>query len=135
MYISSNTWSIANGISCLIQVVIFFPLVIFFDKGSIIENIDSGIAILQLIIGCLILGIFVSWFSTIWWNKVSRHLPTTLAAQLIVFETISSLTYGYIKDQTFPQPIILMCIGIVLLGVVSSIRVANSIQIRIYQLN
>lgn len=120
--ISGYTWSLAIGVCSLAQVLIITPIVLFFDFESVKTTWTSPELLYQLIFGGIVLGVIVSWIATAWWNKVSQQLPTTLAAQLLVFETISSLTYGYIADKTVPQPVILLCVGIVLVGIVIGIR-------------
>lgn len=123
--ISGYSWSLAIGVCCLIQVILLFPIVYLFNSTSVIETFHQPHLFYQLIIGGIVLGVIVSWMATAWWNKISRHLPTTLAAQLLVFETISSLTYGYIVDHIIPQPVILLCVAVVLIGIVLGIRVTT----------
>lgn len=120
--ISGHAWSNATGVSCLIQAVIFLPLLTLGSESPF--NHFSPDLIQKTLIGTAILGVFVSWFSAICWNNVSRHLPTSLAAQLIVFETISSLLYGCILDQRIPPPSIILCIVMILFGIIMAIRVA-----------
>lgn len=121
--ISGHSWSLAIGVCSLIQVIILFPIVLFFNTESVLASLQNPSSLYQLIIGGVILGVVVSWLATGWWNKISRHLPTAFVGQLLVFETIASLLYGYIYNHTFPQPIILVCIMIVLLGIITGIRV------------
>lgn len=121
LHISSHAWSNAIGVSCLVQAMIFLPL-------SFVQNASAFTfghhTIWQIILASLILGILVSWLATIFWNKVSRQIPTALAAQLIVFETISSLLYGSILDRNIPPPLMFLSITLILAGVVMSIRMA-----------
>lgn len=121
-HISGYSWTLAIGICCLLQVIILFPLVFYFNKTAVLNTWHDSHLFYQFIVGGIVLGVIVSWLATVWWNKISRHLPTTLAAQLLVFETISSLTYGYIVDRTVPKPIILLCVAVVLCGIVLGIR-------------
>jgi len=39
----------------------------------------------------LAIGLLASWLGTLCWNEASQRLPTTLAGQLIVFETLAAL--------------------------------------------
>jgi hypothetical protein len=41
------------------------------------------------------IGLAASWLGTLLWNQASRLLPTSLVGQLIVFETLSALAYGF----------------------------------------
>ena len=44
----------------------------------------------------LAIGLLASWLGTLCWNEASQRLPTTLAGQLIVFETLSALAYAFV---------------------------------------
>jgi drug/metabolite transporter (DMT)-like permease len=123
--ISSNVWSISVGIACLFQIVLILPLLMLTTHQFQTFNIEDGHKLFQIIMGSLILGLLVSWLATIGWNKVSRHLPTALAAQLIVFETISSLLYSFLLDHQMPRPMLLFSVFIVLAGVTLGIRMVH----------
>jgi drug/metabolite transporter (DMT)-like permease len=61
----------------------------------------------------LAIGLFASWLGTLCWNEASQRLPTTLAGQLIVFETLSALAYAFALRGRAPEA--LSVVGIVLL--------------------
>ncbi len=42
----------------------------------------------------LALGLLASWLGGLCWNEASQRLPTTVAGQLIVFETLAALAYA-----------------------------------------
>ena len=69
------------------------------------------------------IGLFASWLGTLCWNEASQRLPTTLAGQLIVFETLSALTYALLLRGQWPSP--LTGIGVLLLiaGVCWALRI------------
>ena len=69
------------------------------------------------------IGLFASWLGTLCWNEASQRLPTTLAGQLIVFETLSALTYALLLRGQWPSP--LTGVGVVLLiaGVCWALRI------------
>jgi drug/metabolite transporter (DMT)-like permease len=122
-YLSSSTWSTLIGISTLFLVLI--TMVMMALSGNGLANIERYIRLdddlLLFLFGSLILGIAVSWFGTLLWNKASALLPVSLVGQLIVLETISGLTYVFIADFKLPSALelfgILMIIGGVLLGI------------------
>jgi len=61
----------------------------------------------------LTIGLLASWLGTLCWNEASQRLPTTLAGQLIVFETLSALAYAFALRGRWPAPV--SGLGIVLL--------------------
>lgn len=123
--VSSNSWSLAIGVCCLAQSIIAFPILAMFTNVLDFSTGTDGSRFTQIIVACLFLGIVVSWFATILWNQASRHLPVTLVGQLIVFEMISSLIYGFIADKRLPNSGEFTAIILVILGVVSGLRVSQ----------
>ncbi len=71
----------------------------------------------------LAIGLFASWAGTLCWNEASQRLPTTLVGQLIVFETIAALAYGYLLRGAAPQPLAVLGIALLVGGVVWALRV------------
>ncbi|WP_313380432.1 DMT family transporter [Achromobacter insolitus] len=70
-----------------------------------------------------IIGLFASWLGTLCWNEASQRLPTALAGQLIVFETLAALAYAYILRGQMPQPLTLIGIACLIVGVLRAVRV------------
>lgn len=52
---------------------------------------------------CLFLGIGASWVGTTLWNVGARTLPATLSGQMIVFETLFALLYGFALEARGPR--------------------------------
>jgi len=56
------------------------------------------------------------------WNAASRLLPLTLSGQLIVFETLFALLYGFLYERRWPAPLEGAAIVLLLTGVLGSVR-------------
>lgn len=69
------------------------------------------------------IGLFASWLGTLCWNEASQRLPTTLAGQLIVFETLSALAYAFALRGRAPEPLTLLGIALLVAGVAWALRV------------
>lgn len=69
------------------------------------------------------IGLFSSWAGTLCWNEASQRLPTSLAGQLIVFETLSALAYGYALRGALPAPLAGLGVALLVGGVVWALRV------------
>ncbi len=69
------------------------------------------------------IGLFSSWLGTLCWNEASQRLPTALAGQLIVFETLAALGYALLLRGSMPP--LLTGLGVLLLvaGVAWALRV------------
>lgn len=71
----------------------------------------------------LAIGLLASWLGTLCWNAASQRLPTALAGQLIVFETLSALTYAFLLRGQWPEPLTLAGIVLLMVGVLGAVRV------------
>ncbi len=71
----------------------------------------------------LAVGLFASWLGTLCWNEASQRLPTALAGQLIVFETLSALAYAYALRGVWPGAMTLIGIALLVAGVMWALRV------------
>jgi drug/metabolite transporter (DMT)-like permease len=69
------------------------------------------------------LAIGASWLGNALWNAASRRLPTTLMGQMIVFETVFALLYGFIYDARLPRSLEVSAICLLMIGVWWSVRV------------
>ena len=76
----------------------------------------------------LIIGFGASWLGTLLWNRACSSLPAALTGQLIVFETLAALAFGYAYRGQWPS--ILSALGIALLvaGVLRGVRCFTRIK-------
>lgn len=56
------------------------------------------------------------------WNAASRLLPLSLSGQLIVFETLFALLYGFLYEGRWPRGLEAAAIALMLAGVLWSVR-------------
>ncbi|HWS75310.1 MAG TPA: DMT family transporter, partial [Quisquiliibacterium sp.] len=70
----------------------------------------------------LALGLCASWLGTLLWNRASQRLPTSLAGQLIVFETLAALAYAFAWRGQLPPTATLAGIGLLMAGVMLGVR-------------
>lgn len=68
------------------------------------------------------LAIGASWLGNGLWNAASKRLPLTLSGQLIVFETVFALLYGFIFDHRLPRALEIAALALLLAGVYGSVR-------------
>jgi drug/metabolite transporter (DMT)-like permease len=122
--ISAHNWSLAIGVACLVEAAIVTPMLSLVTDMNFAEQLSNQSALLRLVCGSLFLGVIVSWLATLVWNIVTRNLPVAVAGQLIVFETIASLFYGYITDMRLPDGYETAAITLVLFGVCIGLRLA-----------
>lgn len=70
----------------------------------------------------LIMGLGASWVATWLWNLASQRLPTSLAGQLIVSETLFALAYGFLYDGRWPSALEWVAAALFTVGIVWAIR-------------
>ncbi|GAA4021360.1 DMT family transporter [Actimicrobium antarcticum] len=122
-HISSTTWATAQGLATL-------PLAVFgaLIYGSYLQfapggfNFPLGARPLQFILLMLLLGFCASWLGTLLWNRASQMLPTALAGQLIVFETLAALLYAFLLRGNMPNWQVLLGISLLCVGVLWGLR-------------
>jgi drug/metabolite transporter (DMT)-like permease len=71
----------------------------------------------------LAIAVFASWLGTLCWNAASQRLPTALAGQLIVFETLAALAYAFGLRGQWPEPLTLTGIALLVIGVIGGLRI------------
>ena len=113
--ISSHDWSLLTGVvtgalALLLAIPAFFPA--FWGGASHAPGewarfwgVAAGVAILASVVGN---GL---------WNQASRLLPLTLSGQMIVFETLFALLYGFLWSQRWPTGLEVLAIGCLVAGV------------------
>ena len=119
-HIRSSTWATAQGLATL-------PLALagFAAYGTYATLAGSAYEFPlgprpPVFIGLMLtLGLCASWLGTMLWNQASQRLPTSLAGQLIVFETLSALLYAFVWRGALPAaPVVggalLLCAGVML---------------------
>jgi drug/metabolite transporter (DMT)-like permease len=71
----------------------------------------------------LAIGLLASWLGTLCWNEASQRLPTNIAGQLIVFETLSALAYAFVLRGEWPGLPTAAGIALLIAGVWWALRV------------
>ena len=121
---SPTTWATAQGIATLPAALLGY---LGFWGWAALSGSSFAMPFgptAGLFIGLMFaIGLFASWLGTVCWNQASQRLPTTLAGQLIVFETLSALAYALLLRGTWPAPATLAGVALLVAGVMSALRV------------
>jgi drug/metabolite transporter (DMT)-like permease len=124
-----RTWATAQGIATLPLALAGYAL---FWLWQAVHAGDVGAAAFAMPLGprplffvalMFAIGLFASWLGTLCWNEASQRLPTSLAGQLIVFETLSALAYAFVLRGRWPGLLTLAGITLLVLGVMLALRV------------
>jgi drug/metabolite transporter (DMT)-like permease len=117
---SPRTWATAQGIATLPLAALGFAAC--WAWGIAGFEMPLGPAPQRFVMLMLAIGLFASWLGTLCWNEASQRLPTTLAGQLIVFETLAALAYAFVLRGRWPEPAALAGVALLVAGVCWALR-------------
>lgn len=114
--VSAQDWNLLTGIMTGAQSLCLIPVALLIGHGDqpasawmAFAGVSIGVAVVASIIGNAL------------WNRMSRLLPLTLVGQMILFETLFALIYGFIWEQRLPTAFEAVAFVLISLGVVSCI--------------
>jgi drug/metabolite transporter (DMT)-like permease len=121
---SPRTWATAQGVAILpLALLGYIALWLYMSASGASFAMPFGPRPAFFIGLMATIGLFASWVGTLCWNQASQRLPTALAGQLIVFETLAALSYTFILRGQIPKPLTLVGVGLLIAGVIWALRV------------
>jgi drug/metabolite transporter (DMT)-like permease len=124
-HFSSAEWSALYGISSGL-IALLIGLVAFalrHDDVTGAAALASGRDWTTFWIANSLLALGASVIGNQLWNIASRSVPVTLSGQLILFETLFALLYGFIYQQRLPRVLEIAAMVLLIAGVLWSVRV------------
>jgi drug/metabolite transporter (DMT)-like permease len=122
---SPRTWATAQGLMTLPLAVLGYAALWGWSAlgGSLGVEMPLGPTPQHFLLLMLAVGLLASWLGTLCWNEASQRLPTSLAGQLIVFETLSALAYALLLRGQWPDKLTLAGVALLVAGVVLALRI------------
>lgn len=114
--VSAHDWSLLTGIVTGAQALALIPVSLAFEPIH-----HSGVAWAQLAGVSAALAIAASVMGNALWNRMSRLLPLTMVGQMILFETLFALLYGFLWERRLPLPLEVTAFVLVVASVMSCI--------------
>ncbi|CCG41372.1 DMT family transporter [Magnetospirillum molischianum] len=114
--VSPHDWNLLTGIVTGAQGLLLLPLALSLDTTH-----HSGSEWAWLATVLISVTIIASIFGNLFWNRMSRLLPLTLAGQMILFETLFALIYGFLWEYRLPNPLETAAFVLLVLSVLSCI--------------
>lgn len=115
--VSAHDWNLAIGVVTGAQAVLLLLLAWVLDSNEHTASqwwrfiaVVTGVALAASIAGNAL------------WNRMSRMLPLTMVGQMILFETLFALLYGFLWEQRLPTPWEVAAMLLVVAGVLSCVR-------------
>jgi drug/metabolite transporter (DMT)-like permease len=121
---SASAWATAQGLSTLAPAALGFALFWAWNaaSGQAFE-MPLGPTPWRFVGLMFAIGLFASWLGTLCWNAASQRLPTALAGQLIVFETLAALAYALALRHEWPAGWLLAGVVLLVAGVMWALRI------------
>ncbi|RKP54676.1 DMT family transporter [Pararobbsia silviterrae] len=113
----STLWGIATGLLGLVLALIVAAL-----PAGMVQPALPDARWHQFWTLNLVLAVGASWLGNGLWNAAAKRLPLTLSGQMIVFETLFALIYGFAYDARWPRGLEVAAIALLVVGVSWSVR-------------
>lgn len=115
--LSAHDWNLLIGIVTGMQGLALVPIALVIESDAHSQaqwlrfaSVSMGVAVLASVVGNAL------------WNRMSQLLPLTLVGQMILFETLFALVYGFAWEQRLPNSPELLTLGCVVMSVVLCLR-------------
>jgi drug/metabolite transporter (DMT)-like permease len=122
-HVSVHDWTLLTGIVTGGQALLLIPVGLLIglphhDASAWFRfaGVSIGVALLASIVGNAL------------WNRMSRLLPLTMVGQMILFETLFALIYGFLWEQRLPTVLEVVAFALVVASVLSCIAAHRSHQ-------
>jgi drug/metabolite transporter (DMT)-like permease len=114
--VSAHEWSLLTGLVTGSQAIVLLPLAIVWGSGE-----QSSLAWLYFTGVSIGVAVCASLAGNALWNRMSQLLPLTLVGQMILFETMFALLYGFVWEQRLPTVPETTAFGFVVASVITCI--------------
>lgn len=119
----AQTWATAQGLATLPLALLAYllaALVLRWQAPDFPMPLGPRPAVF---VGLMVaIGLVSTWLGQICWNQASKRLPTALAGQLMVFETLSAMAFTFVLRGTAPHWVSCLGIALVIGGVVWAVH-------------
>ncbi|MFU0842511.1 MAG: EamA domain-containing protein [Burkholderia sp.] len=117
---SPRAWTTAQGVTLLPAAAA--GLALYLPAHGLTPAAALGPSPVLFISVLFFLGIVASWVGILLWSQMSRTLPSALAGQMIVFETIFAVIYAHILRREWPTALMVIGMALLLTGIIASLR-------------
>lgn len=111
--LSGHDWSLLTGVATGGLALLLVPSAFVFSTTAHDGAQWGGFWLI-----CAGVAVVASVLGNACWNRASRNLPLTLTGQMIVFETLFALLYGFAWQQRWPSATEAVAIACLVSGVV-----------------
>jgi len=112
---TGHEWSLLTGVATGALAMLLSVPAFFFGHAAVQYHAPHAWAWFWFV--CFFLAIGPSVIANAFWNSASRLLPLTLSGQLIAFETLFALLYGFVYELRWPRLLELAAILLLVSGI------------------
>jgi drug/metabolite transporter (DMT)-like permease len=108
--VSAHDWNLLTGLVTGALSLLLIPAAMYFDSRT--HSAGAWTRFAAISAG---MAVFASILGNGFWNRMSRMLPLTLVGQMILFETLFALLYGFAWEARLPAPtewVAMACVGL-----------------------
>lgn len=113
-HVSAHEWSLLTGVVTGLQALVLAVPAFLLAPGehAPAEWLRFGALMATVALLCSVVGNAL-------WNRASRLLPLTMVGQMIVFETLFALLYGFLWEQRWPTALEGLAMVLLVAGVLT----------------
>jgi drug/metabolite transporter (DMT)-like permease len=116
-HVSPHDWNLLTGVVTGAQTLLLIPVAVVLHSSD--HGNDEWLQFAGVVIG---VAVFASIAGNALWNRMSRMLPLTLVGQMMLFETLFALIYGFIWEARFPTMLETIAFVLVSLSVIFCVK-------------
>lgn len=114
--VSAHDWSLLTGVVTGALALALVPFALLGDTAH-----HASADWLRFGVVSAALALLASITGNALWNRMSRLLPLTLVGQMILFETLFALIYGFVWEQRLPTPLEALAFVLLVAGVITCV--------------
>jgi drug/metabolite transporter (DMT)-like permease len=113
-HVSAHEWSLLTGVVTGLQALVLAVPAFWLTAGhhAPAEWLRFGAIMAAVALLCSVVGNAL-------WNRACRLLPLTMVGQMIVFETLFALLYGFVWEQRWPSALESLAMVLLVAGVLT----------------
>ncbi|GBQ94813.1 multidrug DMT transporter permease [Gluconacetobacter liquefaciens] len=116
--VSGHDWNLLVGLMTGTQAILLLPLAVL--DGHRLHSPEQWIRFGSV---SLTVAIAASLFGNALWNRMSRLVPLTMTGQMILFETLFALLYGFLWEGRWPRMPEMAAFALIVLSVLTCVSV------------
>ena len=116
--VSVHEWNLLTGLVTGAQAVLLLPVALLLGHLQYSVTQWERFAAVSLTMAAV-----ASIMGNALWNRMSRLVPLTMTGQMILFETLFALLYGFVWEQRWPRPLEVAAFLLIVLSVLTCVSV------------